>query len=312
MRKIIFCRTGYFIPVLMILCISSFGCVHYNEFEDSSYKVLYEKTYNTVPGKSFKLKAYSGDVKITTSDEPEVYIKIFGNERAEKKVKFDFDQSNEGVTVTAKGHNEWSFFNFGRGIKLRFEIKLPRNYDAKVSSSGGDIRLEDLNGKIDLGTSGGDISIVNTNGSTIASTSGGEVSLENSSGNFDLKTSGGDIKSTGFNGDLSAYTSGGGIKLVGSNGKIDASTSGGDVELEYTGQNKGIHLETSGGDINIKLPPDFSANARLSTSGGSIHCDFPGNNVTNISSSKYEADLNKGGNELVAKTSGGDITVSRK
>jgi DUF4097 and DUF4098 domain-containing protein YvlB len=312
MRIINFGRMGYFIPILIFLVFSSLACGHYSEFKDSSYSLLNEKTFNTVPGKSFKLKAYSGDVTVTTSDDPQVYIKIYGNERAEKKVKFDFDETDEGVTVTADGHNEWNFFNFGRGIKLRYEIKLPRNYNAKISSSGGDIRLENLNGKIELSSSGGDIIIKNTTGNVAASTSGGEVTLDNTEGNLDLKTSGGDIKSTGFKGDISASTSGGEIKLIGGNGKIDAGTSGGNVELDYTGQNMGILLETSGGDINLKLPSDFSAHARMSTSGGSIHCDFSGNNATNISSSKYEADLNNGGKDLIVKTSGGDINVSKK
>lgn len=312
MRKISLPKNGYIIPVLILLSFSSVACGHYTEFNDSSYMVLQEKTFNTTPGKSFKLKAYSGDVTITTSDEPQVYIKILGNERAEKKVKFDFAESDEGVTVTTTGHDNWNFFNFNRGVKLRFEIRLPRNYNAKISTSGGDIKLEDLSGRIELGSSGGDIVIKNTNGNTVISTSGGEVNLDNTTGSLDLKTSGGDIKATGFNGDVSAYTSGGGITLRGGNGKIDASTSGGDVNLDYTGQNMGIHLETSGGNITLKLPQDFSANAKMSTSGGSIHCDFPGNNVTNVSSGKYEADLNNGGNELIAKTSGGDISVSKK
>jgi DUF4097 and DUF4098 domain-containing protein YvlB len=312
MKNIKFGKMAYLIPLLMLLSFTSFACGHYTEFEDSGYRTLQEKAFNTVPGKSFKLKTFSGDVIVTTSDEPQVYIKVLGNERAEKKVKFDFDQSDEGVTLTAKGYDEWNFFNFGRGIKLRYEIRLPGNYDATISSSGGDIRLEDLNGKIELNSSGGDIIIKNTNGSTRASTSGGELNLENTTGNLDLKTSGGDIISAGFNGDISANTSGGSIKLEGGNGKIYAGTSGGDVELNYTGQNKGIYLETSGGDISLKLPSDFSARAKMSTSGGSIHCNFPGNNATTISSGKYEADLNSGGNELVAKTSGGDITVSKK
>lgn len=312
MKKINLLHNRYIIPLLLILGFSSMACGHYSDFEDSGFSVMHEKTFKTTPGKNFKLKAYSGDVTITTSDDPEVYIKISGNRRAEKKVKFDFDESEEGVTVIANGHDGWNFFNFNSGIRLKFEIRLPKNYNAKVSTSGGDIKLEYLDGKIDLSSSGGDIVLRNTNGRAVVNTSGGEVSLSNSTGDLDLKTSGGDIKSLDFNGNLNANTSGGSITLKGGNGKIDAGTSGGDVSLDYVGQNMGVYLETSGGNITLKLPNDFKANARMSTSGGTIHCDFPGSNVTNISSSKYEADLNNGGNELIAKTSGGDISVQKK
>jgi DUF4097 and DUF4098 domain-containing protein YvlB len=312
MRKFNFWKGLCLIPVFMILGLSCVACGHYTEFDDSSFSVIHEKTFNTTPGKTFKLKAYSGDVVITTSDEPQVYIKILGNERAERKVKFDFSEGDDGITVTTKGHDTWGLFNFGQGIRLRFEVRLPRNYNAVVSSSGGDIKLGDLNGNVEFNTSGGDVIINNVNGDVVVTTSGGKVNLDNTRGNLDLETSGGDIKSVGFEGSISAHTSGGGVTLIGGSGKIDAGTSGGDVTLDYAGANLGIYLETSGGDINIKLPQDFNANARLSTSGGSIHCDFPGNNATNISSGKYEADFNKGGNELVAKTSGGDISVSKK
>jgi DUF4097 and DUF4098 domain-containing protein YvlB len=312
MKKINILKNGYILPILIILGFSSMACGHYSEYEDSGMNIIHEKTFDTTPGKIFRLKAYSGDVIITTSDEPQVYIKILGNERAEKKIKFDFDESSEGVTVTTVGHEGWNFFNFGRGIRLRYEVRLPRNYNTRVSTSGGEIRLEDLNGKIELSSSGGDIVIRNTNGSAKVSTSGGEVNLDNAKGSLDLSTSGGDIKSIGFEGSLSAHTSGGSINLKGGNGRIDAGTSGGDVDLDYTGQNMGVYLETSGGSINLKLPNDFSANARMYTSGGSIRCDFPSTSVTNISSGKYEADLNNGGNELIAKTSGGDISVIKK
>ena len=75
------------------------------------------------------------------------------------------------------------------------------------------------------------------------------------------------------------------------------------------GENKGIDIGTSGGSIKLRLPEDFNASARLSTSGGSITCTLNTTNISKITSSKFEADLNKGGNQLVAKTSGGDIEV---
>ncbi|MEB2355681.1 MAG: DUF4097 family beta strand repeat-containing protein, partial [Ignavibacteriales bacterium] len=96
------------------------------------------------------------------------------------------------------------------------------------------------------------------------------------------------------------------------NAKIDANTSGGDIELEYTGFNQGIELKTSGGDIDIKLPADFNAKAELKTSGGEVDCNLTLNEVKKLSETKIDADINKGGNPLVAITSGGDITVLKR
>ena len=312
--KIQFSREFIWLPIILFLSFTTFACGHYTEFDSdySDYKILKEKTFDTSPGKNLILKASSGDVLITTSDAPKVYVKILGNERASQKVKFNFENSADGVTVIAENKDGWNFFDFGRGIKLRFEITLPKSYNAKVSSSGGDISLNDLNGNADLHSSGGDVKVQNISGNTVVSTSGGDITINNNSGNLDLNTSGGDIKTTGFNGNVSATSSGGDIILEGSNGQIDAHTSGGEINLNYSGENLGIKLVSSGGNIVVKLPGNFNAQANLYASGGDIQCGFEGNNVQKISSSKYEADFNNGGKDFIAKTSGGDITIKKK
>ncbi len=298
--------------LLFFFSISSFACNDFYGTSDSNLKVLEERTFNTTPGKNFELKAFSGDVYISTTDSPTVYIKIMGNEKAQKYVTFEFENTADGVTVSTKKKDKWNFFNLFNGINLKFEVKLPKNYNANVSSSGGDINLDNLNGRIMLKSSGGDIAVKNTNGKLDVSTSGGDISLKNATGDQNLSTSGGDVESVGFIGNIDASTSGGDIVLNGSNGKIDASTSGGEIKLNYSGKNSGIKLRSSGGDVVVKLPSDFNAHADLHASGGDINCKFKANNIKNISSSKYEADLNAGGNSLYIRTSGGNINIQQK
>ena len=103
-----------------------------------------------------------------------------------------------------------------------------------------------------------------------------------------------------------------GINIFCKNAKIEASTSGGDIDLEYTGINQGIELKTSGGDIDVKIPADFDAKAELKTSGGDVDCNLTLNNVSKLSESKIDANINKGGKPLIAITSGGDISVYKK
>jgi DUF4097 and DUF4098 domain-containing protein YvlB len=274
----------FFIFILSIVYVNAFA---------SELKVLEERTYQISPGKNLKVEASSGDVKVTSWDKNEVYIKILGNSKAEDKVKIDFYNDEDNVEVIAK--REHSFFGwFSSGIRLKFEIKVPIKFNEKIKTSGGDVYTKNVSGNLKISTSGGDISI------------------ENVSGVFDLSTSGGDISSMNFQGDFEASTSGGDINLRGSDSKINASTSGGDIYLDYKGINKGIELSTSGGDIQIRLPEDFNATANMHTSGGSISCDLTANHAKKISSSRFEADLNNGGDPLYVKTSGGDIDIISK
>ncbi len=276
----------------------------------SSLHTIKEKSFPIQPGKSLNIEAAFGDVLITTWDKAEVYVKILGNDKAEDKVTFLVHNDENEVTI--KAESEKNIFNwFGSGPQMRFEVKVPVNFNTKISTSGGDIKIADVQGNNFLRTSGGDVTLKNTDGNLKVSTSGGDIKLYQTKGTMGVSTSGGDIRADEFVGNIDAETSGGDIYLNGKDASINAETSGGDIIVKYTGSNKGIELHTSGGDISVSLPSDFNAKANLSSSGGEVSCDFKANNADKISESKFRADINSGGNKLIAKTSGGDIRVRK-
>jgi len=274
--------------------------------------LLHERTFETTPGKLLKVETQSGSVKVETWDKNQVYVKVFANNKAKEKLEFKFSEEDWGIYIVAKRKDSFWGFNWGSSLRVRFEIMVPKSYNAKIATSGGNIGIKNLAGNIEGKTSGGDLKLYDNVGNTNVSTSGGDIIIKNTKGNTHGSTSGGNISVTDFNGDLEVSTSGGDIDLKGGNAKIDASTSGGDVKLDYWGENLGIELSTSGGDIDVYLPADFNARANLKTSGGSISCELTTNNVVKISSSRFEADLNKGGKSLICRTSGGDIEVKKK
>ena len=263
--------TKYFIAITLVLSLSAYHTFASSKDEDK--KVIHEKSFKISPGKKLNVTADAGNVIITVWDKSEVYIKITGNDNAQDKFDYSFNASNDEVTVTAERKGGWNWFS---NIKLKVEVKVPKNFNVNANTSGGDIKIGGVNGGIYL------------------------------------KTSGGDIWGDRFEGNFYASTSGGDINLYCSNAIIEASTSGGDIELEYTGVNQGIELKTSGGDIDVKVPTDFDAKAELRTSGGDVDCNLTMNNVTKLSETKIDANINKGGKPLIAVTSGGDITVYKK
>lgn len=303
----------YLITLILLLISTGFSSNSFVENipADGDLRILHEKTFKISAGKNLIIETSSGDVTVLAWDKDEVFIRILGNDKAKKKVDFSFNSNENQVEIIAK--KDGSIFNwFSSGIKLKFEVKIPSKFNNKISTAGGDIRFADVTGNNKLKTSGGDIWVKNTTGDLSLATSGGDINLDKTSGNQSVSTSGGDITARYFAGNLKASTSGGDIKLISSNAKINASTSGGDIDVEYSGSNNGVELTTSGGDITLKVPADFNAEARLYTSGGDIDCNLITNNVKKITSTKFEADLNSGGNPLICKTSGGDITVLKK
>jgi len=251
------------VPVSYVLASSKSG----------DKKVIKEKSFQISPGKKINVESESGDIIITTWNRSEVYVKIIGNDNAADKYDFSFNANDDEITVVADKKNGWSWFS---NITLKFEIKVPENFNINANTSGGDIKVG--------GVSGG----------------------------IYLKTSGGDIWGDRFEGNFYASTSGGDIKLFCNNAKIEASTSGGDITVEYIGVNQGIDLSTSGGDIDVKVLADFNAKVDLSTSGGDVDCNLTLNDVKRLSETEIIGNINKGGNPLSASTSGGDVTVYKK
>jgi len=237
-------------------------------------KILQEKTFSINPGKQLKVKTPTGDVEVTYWNESKVYIKILGDDDAEERMSFEFNNDDNLVEIIADKNSSLS--SWFSGIRLKYEIKVPAKFNVDVSTSGGDIKLGGVNGTAKLHTSGGD------------------VWAERVEGNLDVSTSGGDIS------------------LICGGTEIVAHTSGGDINLDYFGPNLGIDLSTSGGDIQVKLPSDFNASMELSTSGGDVSCNLTMNNTTKLSDHKILADLNNGGMDFSARTSGGDIDVMKK
>ena len=274
-------------------------------------KLLREKSFSAKDWDNVYVNASGADVRIDSWDKQETYVKIFGNRRAAEKLELSIEQDGNTVRVLAK--KKGSFFNwFGSNISVKIEIKVPKNQNTHVETSGGDINIANINGVYKLDTSGGDIKLNNTNGKLKAETSGGDINLFTHKGDMILSTSGGDIVCKGTNGDLKAETSGGDIELNTADGRISAETSGGDITIDYSGVNKGIEAETSGGDIHVKLPADLKAKVHLETTGGDITNNFDNAKTRRVTRSEMDAEFNGGGEMLKLETSGGDVVVNQK
>jgi hypothetical protein len=289
---------------IMLICGASLSLA-------GDLKLLQEKSFTVKDWENVYVNASGADVKIQSWDKMETYVKVYGNQRAEEKLKISIEQDDGTVRVIIKKRD--SFFSwFGSSINVKVDIMVPRKHNAHVETSGGDISVTDLTGVFKLFTSGGDINTLNTNGKLKVETSGGDIKLNKHKGEMNMSTSGGDVVCKEVIGDLDASTSGGDVDLDVSDGMINARTSGGDVSIVYSGVNKGFKASTSGGEVRVKLPSNFQARAHLETSGGTIHNRFNNSRSTKVTHSREEAEFNGGGNNLTLTTSGGDISVEEK
>jgi len=251
-----------------------------------------DRTFAVSPGGSLFVDADGAGVRVSGTDGNQVIVHMVANGSDEALANTTLDASQKGndVSVTMK-RTKRGWFSWGNGNNNEeIEVRVPRRYAVDVSTSGGSIELRDTSGMTKLHTSGGDISARNVTGS------------------LELRTSGGSIHADTIRGDVDAGTSGGDVRLLHVDGKIRGHSSGGSVHCSLVGANRGISATTSGGEIELSLPPGTTANIEATTSGGQVSSGLPVTSTT-FGDSHLAGTLNGGGEQILARTSGGSIAL---
>jgi Toastrack DUF4097 len=279
------------------------------------------RTMKLEPGGRFVLQTFAGSVSVMGSSESGACVSITSTrDDIQRDVDFEFQESPGEVRVTAKRRNPWTLFSWSfQQDWLHYDIRVPKNTQVDIVTSGGGIKVFDLEGDTTLRTSGGSIEAVQVKGHLRANSSGGTIRARTIQGAADLWTSGGGIEADAIDGPLRAYTSGGGIRIHGVTGRVDAHTSGGSIEAAFgKGNSQGGTLGTSGGSIEVKLDPAANLEIEASTSAGVVRSDLPlkqsgddwSNGFGRRSRRHLHGTLGNGGALLRIHTSGGSIRLS--
>lgn len=213
------------------------------------------------------------------TDLGEVVIHTKASGKLEYRGHLEADASQKGANqllksfvVTARETPQGVFLRgqtFDRRCSGRLwvtlEINVPRNYSLDVSTGGGSIELDDINGRVALSTSGGNIMAGNIGGPARLSTDGGHIIVKNVAGELVAVTGGGHITTGAITGSASLRTTGGHIRVASVGGTARLETGGGNITLERSGAE--LVAETSGGQIEVG---EASGLVRAKTGGGGI------------------------------------------
>ncbi len=256
------------------------------------------KSFSVSKGGNLEISTSIGDVRITTWDKNEVYVKIEGLDD-EDLAKVKMIQTGNTIRVTFRP--KWG----GNFSYVSFDVNVPTQFNIDMNTSGGDLEIYGgITGKIVGSTSGGDIKFADVYGGPVdVSTSGGDVVVKNIEGDVNLKTSGGDIRVGKVNGILTVHTSGGDIQIEAVTKSLEAKTAGGNIKVGNAGGE--TRVSTSGGNVTIG---DIGSEASVSTSGGNISVGKVTGKVT-MNTAGGNIDLKGANGKVIAKTSGGDLNL---
>ncbi|UBM58300.1 DUF4097 domain-containing protein [Marinilongibacter aquaticus] len=339
-----------FLLVLMtFMCLQTVQA-NENPFAESPYLV---KTIRPANIRQIEVLTSAGVIEVNGESKNEARVEVFirdnhgkplSDSEIEERLKdYTLKVEKEGnalVCLAKRKDGKWA----KNGLSISFRIYSPKEISTDLKTSGGGIRLKNLEGnlkfatsgggldleglrgniegrtsgggikltdchdKIDLVTSGGGIIAQNASGSINLATSGGGLVLEHLSGKISAHTSGGGIKIEDVSGELETATSGGGIVLTGAKGKISASTSGGGIVAEVEKVDERLELHTSGGNISVELPLNqgMDLNIRGNKVAMDKSSDFNGVREKN----KIQGRWNGGGAKVDISTSSGSVAVN--
>jgi DUF4097 and DUF4098 domain-containing protein YvlB len=309
--------------ILLILACSAFAGSKDTESHKDSHKDSHitmgesrSQTFQVGKGGTLEVSVSAGDIFVSPWDKSEVFVKADGIDPDEIE---NLKMTQIGNNVRVSFHPEWGAHH------MKFTVNIPTDYNTDLhtsggdlhlqgvfrgtlegSTSGGDIRLGDVEGRVEMSTSGGDITSGKIMGTTTLRTSGGDIQMTDCSGDVDVSTSGGNINVGNVGKTLSARTAGGDIVIGNVGGEATISTAGGEIKVgKVTGS---VTMKTAGGDIELK---GGSGLIRAKTAGGDIGLtDLTGSVEASTAGGDISAELRPSGKgRSTLSSSGGDVVI---
>jgi len=281
-----------------------------------------------------------GNISVTgeASGEARVEVYISSNngrnndalskEEIQKRLdeEYDLNISLNGNKLTATARPKQRNTNWRRGLNISFKIFVPQAASSFVLTSGGNLDIDQLSGKVTGRTSGGNVAITDSKDDIDVSTSGGNIQAEHcegtirlvtSGGNLDLRalkgtvhatTSGGHVGGEAIAGELQTRTSGGNIDLRDLSCSLRASTSGGSIDVKIKTPGKYIDLENSSGNITLELPQGQGMDLKIR--GERVHTGTMSNFHGDMDEKHISGSLNGGGIPVTVDGNSGNVRLS--
>ena len=258
-----------------------------------------EKRFTVSAMPDVHLTTFDGAIEIRSGSDGEVLVEIEKRGPSEEeinKLKIDVKQDGNRIDVEVKKPATEIVFGFGHMTPTaKLIVTMPKSGNVVARSGDGSIRIERVNGHLDLHTGDGSVKGNSIGGDVTVETGDGSVALDGITGRLDLQTSDGSVTVAGSPDVARVHTGDGSITF-----RAEAGVAMKD-DWSFT---------TGDGSVSIYLPADFSAELDASTGDGSVHSEL---NVAGGSDDRehrsLRGHLGQGGKLLKVRTGDGSIRL---
>jgi len=223
-----------------------------------------EKRYSVTGTPDVRLTTFDGSIEIQAWDKPEVAIDVEkrgATREAVDGLEIKSSQDGSRIELEVKRPRSESFTGFGfyQSTSARLIVSVPREVNVIARSGDGSIRIERVNGRLELRTGDGSIRASDVSGELILDTGDGSITVEGARGRIELDTGDGGVNVTG------RLT---GVKLHTGDGSIVYRAEPGSEMSENW------DITTGDGGVTLYLPSGFGAELDAHTGDGSIRNDL--------------------------------------
>jgi len=230
----------------------------------------------------------------------QVHVRVDWKDR--KASDFELSESQNGNQVNFELKEKVHIgvhFGLGNWHAPQVSIEVPTQMDLTAKTTDGSLRVDGLQGNVELHTSDGAVNVDNVSGAVRLTVSDGSIHMHNLSGTLESRSSDGGAEISGRFTALQVHTSDGALDLTLADGSNLTAPS---------------RVESSDGSVRIHLAHTLAVDLEVHTSDGGIKSDLPltmnGYDSGKGSGHNLHGRLNGGSVPLVVHTSDGSVSIS--
>jgi hypothetical protein len=227
--------------------------------DEGPFSAHEDKRFQVTGTPNLSLTTFDGSVVVRSWDRPEVLVEV--EKRASDKthaeaIRVSAEQTGNAITLQVrKPDGAQPAFGFRVSPSARIIATVPARCNLTVRSEDGSIRVERVEGKIDLQSGDGSLTGIDLEGSVRAHTGDGSMRFEHVNGTLDIDS-----------GD-------GGARVSGRLQLVRLKTGDGSVEVRATegsAMTDDWEIRTGDGGLRLDLPPSFGATLDAETGDGTV------------------------------------------
>jgi hypothetical protein len=258
----------------------------------------WQKSY-TISGKA-SLNVSTGDASLHVSSCGNcgtIHIVVDWRDRKPSDFVVTEFQTGDHVSFELKEKEHFGI-HIGNWRSPQVTVETPTSLDLQARTSDGALRVNGIQGTLELHTSDGAVDVSDVAGSVRLTASDGAIHIQNVTGTLESHSSDGHATIDG------KFTA---LQVHVSDGRLDVTLN------EGSQLSTASRIEGSDGSVTVRLPRTLAADLDVHTSDGGIKCDLPltmnGYDSSHNGGHNLRGHLNSGGVPLEIHTSDGNVTI---